>query len=135
MQGATSQVSVRLTASTLVGSIQNPASDNFGWRLVDSVIAGRWRTDDVFKSLGTYAFDGAAFCDDGSFTYSTFKKAICGYVDIASTLGGVTAECDSISFGMSVQTFPAKLGPLYSPDNTLSACPPEQDPALDSCEM
>jgi hypothetical protein len=133
-QGTDSSLNVSLTAGVLIAAILNPESDNLGWRIVNGTIAGRWKTADLFKNLGSFSSSGQSFCNDGGITYTTFKKSICGFVDIASTLGGATLDCDAISFGMLFQTMPAKLGPLYVPVPSPSTCPEGQDPALDDCD-
>ena len=132
-EGTESKLSIKLTAGTFLGSIIKPASDSLGWRIVNGTVTGRWRTADLFANLGTFTADNKSFCNDGGFIYKTFKEKVCGFVDIASVLGGPTTECDSLSFAMRVQTHPAKLGPLYMPDTSMSTCPPEQNPALDDC--
>jgi hypothetical protein len=133
--GQESNLSIKLTAGTFLGSIQNPASDMKGWRIVNGTVAGRWKTEDLFDNLGTFTAEGMSFCNDDGFIYNTFKKTVCGFVDIASTLGGPTLECDSLSFGMLVQTYPAKLGPLFTTIDMPSTCPEGQNPADDGCGM
>lgn len=133
--GTNSKLSIKLTAGSFLGSIQNPASDSLGFRIVNGTVSGRWKTEDLFDNLGTFTAEGQSFCNDGGFIYNTFKKTVCGYVDIASTLGGPTLECDSLSFAMRVQTHPAKLGPIYVPDDAMSSCPVGQNPADDGCGM
>jgi hypothetical protein len=135
LKGADSYIAFRLTTGALVGSIQNPAVDQLGWRIVDGVLAGRWKMEDVFISLGTFKASGATFCNDGGFIYKTFKNELCGHIDIASTLGDATAGCDSISLGMKLQTHPAKLGPLHASPPPDATCPEDQNPASDACDL
>jgi hypothetical protein len=132
--GDTSHLGVKLTAGTVMGSIQNPAADKLGWRIVNGVLAGRWRSEDLFDGLGTFTADGQSLCNDQGFIYKQFKKTLCGYIDIASTLGGPTLQCDSLSFGMKFTTHPALLGALYTPPALVSTCPMGQNPADDGCE-
>jgi hypothetical protein len=131
--GTDSKLEITLTAGAFLGSIQNPPADNLGWRIVNGTVSGRWKTSDLFKNVATFTADGTSFCKNGGLIYNTFKKTVCGYVDIASTLGGPTLECDSLSFAMRVQTHPAKLGGLYIPDASMPSCPEGEDPSTDDC--
>jgi len=133
--GQDSTLSIKLTAGTFLGSIQNPQTDVKGWRIVNGTVSGRWKMSDLFDNLGTFTANGMSFCNDKGFIYTKFKETVCGFADIASTLGGPTLECDSLSFGMLVQTFPAKLGPLFTPPPVVSTCPEGQNPADDACGM
>jgi hypothetical protein len=135
LNGDASHLGIKLTAGIVIGSIQNPAADGLGWRIVNGIVTGRWRSEDLFDGLGTFTAEGESFCNDSGFIYKQFKKTLCGYIDIASTLGGPTLQCDSLSFGMKFTTHPALLGGLYTPPVLQSMCPMGQNPADDGCDM
>jgi hypothetical protein len=53
--------------------------------------------------------------------------------EIASTLGGPTLKCDSLSFGIRFQSSPAQLGKPYVDAEPPSQRPNGQNPAADRC--
>jgi hypothetical protein len=122
---------IELTAGTLMGTIVNQGGR---YKITSGLCAARWKTESIFKIASSINADGMALCKDGSLTYSSFKNLVCGHVDIASSLGGVTTACDSLSFGMSLETEPVFLGSVFTPMPAPPVCSPEQDPATDSCE-
>jgi hypothetical protein len=130
--GATSYLGLRLTAGTIVGAIQAPQVDGLGFRIVNGTLAARWTTEDIFETLSTFSAEGAKLCTNDNL-YPLFKERVCSFVDISSKLGGATLECDSISFGMRFNTFPVKLGDIAQVQKPMPACPPEFDPATDTC--
>lgn len=133
LDGNDSHFELKLTAGTIMGSLQNP--EGSGWRIVNGLLTARWKTTDIFASLGTFSAEGMSVCDDNGFIYNQLKETVCGSVDIASTLGGATLQCDALSFGMKIQTHPAALGPLFTPGVLTPNCPPEQDPTKDGCGL
>jgi hypothetical protein len=124
---------MKVVSGTLVGALQSPQVDGLGFRIVNGTISARWRLSDVFQTLSTFSAEGQNLCKDDEPIYSLFKERVCASTDISSKLGGVTLECDSLSFGMRMQTFPVKLGDIAPIMLPLTTCPPEFDPATDTC--
>ena len=118
-------------AGTVMGKLEEV---NGRYKLSEGIVAARWKTSDFFKVTSAISIGDVPLCNDGSFSYMQFKELICGHVDIASTLGGPTTECDALSFGMKFSTEPVLLGAPYPPDTDPPPCLPEQDPANDACD-
>lgn len=131
LSGESGNLGIKLTAGTVMGRIEEGPT---GRRLRDAVIAGRWRTADIFKAASSFQVSGASLCKDGGFGYTTFKSLICSHIDIASSLGTAATMCDSLSFGMSFQTEPAIMGMPFTPAPPPDPCPPGTDPSNDFCE-
>lgn len=129
--GGSNTLGIRLVGGTLIGTIEKL---NGRYRVVDGLIAGRWPSDDVFKVLGTFEVSGQTLCNDGSFAYTRFKELICQATDIASTLGGPTLPCDSLSFGMKFATEPAAVEKIGSLPAQMSPCTKATNPANDTCD-
>lgn len=130
--GKASYLGIKLTAGTIVGAVQAPQADGLGFRLVNGTLAARWTTKDIFQTLSTFSTEGKGLCTNNDI-YPLFKGRVCGFVDISSKLGGATLECDAISFGMRFNTFPVKLGDIAPVLKPMPTCPPEFDPANDTC--
>jgi hypothetical protein len=130
--GSGSNVGIKLTAGTLVGRIEHVKASSY--RLADGVVGGRWKVDDIFKVLGSFSVNNNVLCNDGGTAYTSVKQLLCSNVDIASTLGGPTTPCDSLSFGMTFQTEPALISKTYVPELDENLCSPDQDPSNDSCD-
>jgi hypothetical protein len=129
--GGGSTLGLRLTAGTLSGRIEKKGDR---YRVVDGVLGGRWKADDIFKVIGAFDLGGQKLCNDGSTAYKRFKEIMCSQIDIASKLGGATTLCDSLSFGMSFSTEPAGVDKIYEPNTTPNPCSKGTDPANDSCD-
>jgi hypothetical protein len=132
LSGSGGDLGVRLTAGTVMGRIEKVGER---YNLADGVVAARWKTSDMFKVTSSIEAGDQPLCNDGSFTYTSFKDLLCGHVDIASTLGGPTADCDALSFGMKFSAEAVLLGSPYTPEDDEPKCIPEQDPANDSCDQ
>jgi hypothetical protein len=132
INGVDSNVGIKLTAGTLVARIEHVKASSY--RLVDGVVGGRWKVDDIFKVLGAFEFNDQVLCNDGDTAYTAMKQLLCNNIDIASTLGGPTTPCDSLSFGMTFHTEPALISKTYIPQPDDPKCMPDQDPANDSCD-
>lgn len=123
---------VRLTAGTVMGRIEKVGER---YRIADGIVAARWKTTDLFKVTSSISTGDKPLCKDGSPEYIQFKKLVCGHVDIASSLGAPSADCDALSFGMNFSTEPVLLGSPYTPQEEPPPCPPDQDPGTDSCDL
>ena len=105
-----------------------------GLRTQLSLLVGRWRVSEVFRSLSSMVTgSGEQVCTDHT-VYPLIKSAVCKFPDIASTLGGPTTPCDAISFAMGFEGEQTTLGSVYVPTGTTNPCSPETDPANDTCE-
>lgn len=130
---ADSGSNVKLTAGFLTGRLEE-GSGVGEWILRDGLLVGRWQVNDVFRSLGAMVTGGGdTVCTDDTI-YPLIKSAVCKFPDIASTLGGPTTPCDAISFAMGFEAEPARFGSVYFPSAPVAPCPPETDPANDTCE-
>lgn len=127
-----SEVAVDITAGLVMAEIV-PMGSSYGLR--KGLIAGRWRNDDVFRTLSRFRDGSGAPICMGQLLYGTVKGKLCGYTDILSSLGSPTDECDAISAGIGFEADPAALGSVDPPPEPANGCPPEDDPINDSCAM
>lgn len=126
------RITFHLVGAFVVGDLA-PSPDAPGVALTNALLVGRWRIDDFFKALSTYRnADGTPFCTDDSL-YEVVKPTICGAVDLYSGTTTPTTPCDSFSLGMAFEASPAKLVGLGEGTAPTPGCPPESDPAGDTC--
>ncbi len=130
------QFFIRLYAGSLIGQIVDSDGTGTAFQIKDGILAGRWKTSDFFDRLGSVKVSDFTFCKDDIITYNTFKKSLCSYVDIASTLGGPTIQCDSISYAMRFQALPAQVGVTSNARPFVDLCAQQgkQSPAGDDCK-
>lgn len=132
ISGSNERITINITGGVLTGRLQQ-----FGnvYRIVDGVLAGRWRESDVFKALSSYRdSDGKPFCTDLPLFYKNAKGIVCSSRDIlADPTGAKSLPCDSLSLGMGFTAEPAKIGPTKAPTASTPGCPPQFDPANDFC--
>jgi hypothetical protein len=121
---------VHLVAATMSGRLEQGVN---GWVLEDGVLSGRWPLEELRRAFVALAPAGSSLCTDSSL-YKNLRNAVCSYPDIGSMLSGPTTPCDAVSFGLSFRAAPALLGSVLEHVATPSMCPPETDPAADSCE-
>jgi hypothetical protein len=122
---------MKITAGFLTARLEvDPLTGR--WRLREGLLVGRWKLSDFFAMLGTFTTGGQPLCTT-NLVYGVVKTEVCGYPDVASSLGGPTTACDAISFGMGFEAEQARLGNILSNPVTLSECSVETDPANDSC--
>jgi hypothetical protein len=131
MDGASGDLGLQLTAGIVMGRIEKTSDGKY--KIVDGIVAARWKTSNVFSIASTININDKPLCNDGNLFYGSFKKLVCGYIDIASTAGATSIVCDALSFGMSFDSEPALLGEVYTPTFDPSPCMPGQDPGDDSC--
>jgi hypothetical protein len=126
-----SAVTIKLVAGSVSARLEQA---NGRWSLREGLITGRWPLADFFKTVGSMTSGGDPICTDHP-VYSLIKNGVCRFPDIASSLGGPTTPCDSMSFGMAFDAEPAALGIIVDASSAgLQPCPPETDPATDSCD-
>jgi hypothetical protein len=127
----TQLVEVHLTAAFITG---RPALDDAGrWRIDDGLFAGRWKINDVLPAIAAMLADPKTVCTD-DVLYKTVKDGVCAYPDIASKLGGISTPCDALSTGIAFEAEQALLGEVHVGNPKPPGCPPETDPANDSCD-
>ena len=129
LSGSNSQTSLKLVGGFISGDLSQQGTS---WHINNGVLAGRWRLEDFFVTLSTLTSSDDPICTDHPL-YSALKNAICSYPDIGSTLGGPSAPCDALSFGMGFEAEPAQLGIIWQGAGTLNNCPPATDPSNDNC--
>jgi hypothetical protein len=122
-------LAVDLRGVTLMATLEPP--DAGGWRLTQGTIAGKWTIADLFTDLSALRVGGAAVCTDAK-DYTQIKHAFCGAADIALQTGAQSA-CDSLSFGMAFEAWPAKLGAPVTVPPPAGGCPAATDPKTDTC--
>jgi hypothetical protein len=110
------------------------------WQLTEGVIAGRWKTEDLFKELSRFPnpddypvvpVDDPFFCTDSQL-YPAVRAFICSLADIYSGPPGPGNECDSLSVGIAFNAIEAKLGQKVETDDRVNPCG-AADPAQDNC--
>ncbi|MCA9622141.1 MAG: hypothetical protein KC731_24125 [Myxococcales bacterium] len=122
--------SITIIGGALTGRIE---SGLHGYELRDGLLVGRWSDDHVLADLaGLIGEDDAPVCTDAGI-YNLVKAAVCKYMDIEGVVGGPTAPCDAISFGITFEAEPAKLGTVQLVEDTALKCPTSTDPAGDRC--
>lgn len=120
-----------LTAGFISGKLEKQPDGT--WLMNDGLLVGRWRIDDLLVTLSTVSSGGEPICTDHPL-YQLVKKAVCGYPDITSVLGGPTTPCDALSFAMAFDAQSAHLGSIVEQTSEEFECPSETDPANDSCD-
>jgi hypothetical protein len=125
----------RPTKVTIVGGFLTARIENGvnGRALRGGLLVGRWSDEHVLGDVASIiSEDDAPLCtDDG--IYNLVKSGICKYMDIEGAVGGPTAPCDAISFGIAFEAEPAKLGSVHVAQGTPVECEPGTDPADDRC--
>ena len=88
----------------------------------------------LFAIVGRIESNDMPICKDNPL-YGPIKSVLCNFPDITSSVTGAAAPCDALSFGMGFEAEAAQLGIVVEPDpDTGPTCPPEQDPAGDTCD-
>ena len=102
------------------------------YKLTSGVIGGRWPLASAFPGLASIRYAGGSkLCKDDD-NYVGVKSALCGNADLR--MDGMAGACDTLSFGATFTSDPAKLGgvvPAAGPPQ--DGCSPDQDPSTDSC--
>ncbi|MBW2456787.1 MAG: hypothetical protein JRI68_19880 [Deltaproteobacteria bacterium] len=122
-------VAIKLTAGFVTGRIESQGSR---WTLEDCQLVGRWALTDFLGMFGSMTSGGDPLCTDNP-VYSMAKGLVCNYPDITSTIATPTTPCDSMSFGLTFRGEPAQIGSVHLTPPPVVFCPPETDPANDTC--
>jgi hypothetical protein len=106
-----------------------------GWTVRDGTMAARIRTDFLlgFVPLATQSAVGISLCTNDALNYQAAKTALCSAADLPAVDGDPTSACTYASLGVGFQSSPASLGPIIDVPPPASRCPPETDPARDTC--
>jgi hypothetical protein len=133
LAGSINTISVKVSGGFVVAPIEPVPGVGDGFALRDGTLVGRWRVEEVFRSISSFRDnDGMPYCTTGLF-YSAGKKQFCASADILDSPGSPTSPCDALSLGIKFQTHPAKLGTILDPAPPTPGCDPASDPANDSC--
>lgn len=105
--GALLRLRVQLSSVTISGRIV--PGDAGGLQISEGLIAGVWTLSDLFKGLSDLRYEGGkALCRDSG-VYLQIRDTLCSVTDISSATA-ITELCDALSFGMSFEASPVKLG-------------------------
>jgi hypothetical protein len=114
----------------------NPVIGTGEWRLEDGILTGWTTSQELLRVIPLIAESsfGVSLCTDNAANYPTVKRFICAAADLAedgSTDG--SALCLRHSVGARFEAAPGALGaPIAAPPQE-GRCPPETDPANDTC--
>lgn len=130
--GEEDTITLHLTGGVLTGHL---VSGPGGWTMTGGVLAARWKDKDLFEALSSYRDgNGKPICTDSAISYATAKTTLCKGLDIlADPSGARSLPCDALSIGLGFTAQPAKLGAIEATAMPTPGCPPETDPATDSC--
>lgn len=118
----------------LTGTIERDAATQ-DWTIVDALITGRSRADTLVEMLPVGAFEtaGVSLCP-GDANYDAVKQMVCSVADtVLEDQVEPTGTCGATSFGMRFETVAATLGPVFPDRVRPEPCPPDRDPADDTC--
>jgi hypothetical protein len=128
-----------LHGAEIVCDLQKTAVGHWGWQANHCVLGARWLADDLIRQLSHFGDPGQAagtpLCTDSNL-YSTFKKNICGLIDITDNgVASTGTDCNALSMGLVFDMEPALIGNVYPVDPIGEKCiKPGTQPSLDSCE-
>lgn len=132
--GPPGQIIIRISGAVVVGRIEQA---NGVWEIRDATLAGRWRMQDLLSQMSQFP----SRVDNSKKTplctnvgdYGKWKEDFCSLVDILAGHGTVNTPCDALSVGIRFDTGAARLGPVIPTPPQPPRCPPQFDPAGDSC--
>ncbi|APR87316.1 hypothetical protein A7982_12665 [Minicystis rosea] len=130
--GDDNTITLLLTGGVLTGTLSKSQGS---WSMTSGVLSARWRVQDLFQAMSTYRDgNGKPICTDAALGYPQAKSALCGGLDIlADPSGAKTLPCDALSIGIGFTAQEAKIGVIEPPPVPTPGCPPETDPATDTC--
>ncbi len=122
---------IEIVGGVLTGNIVKDGTD---WKITNGMIAGRWTTSQVFRSLAGVHTPGGSICTTSTL-FSYVKTAVCGAADIlANAIDPVSSPCDSVSFGFGFAADPAKIGAIGPIIHYDGGCAPEASLANITCK-
>lgn len=138
LPGNAGEIMMKLVGAFIAGKlVEVDTAAGKAWELQDVHLGGRWPTDDLVKQMAQFPAPPYPFkeplCMDSA-AYEIFRRMLCSHTDIFAGVGGPTSICNAISFGLYLQTRPAKLGEVVQIEPPATdRCPAETDPAQDAC--
>lgn len=130
-------ISITMTAPVLIGTLIPPDANSNYWRIDDGMLAARWDAKNILALLGrrTDPFTKKPLCTDSQI-YTNIKAMVCQFADISL---GVQAQpnvpCNALSLAMKLTAVESKIGEHLDVVIPQNLCPPETDPAKDSCDQ
>ncbi len=106
-----------------------------GWTISNGTLGARIRSDFLlgFVPLATRSAVNVTLCTDDVANYQVVKKTLCEAADLPEIDGDPSSHCAFTSLGVGFQSSPASLGNVVDVPPTANPCPPETDPANDTC--
>ena len=125
-----------VSKATLTGDLSRDKKTG-RWTLQNGTLAARLETRALlaFAPLATITQVGVALCKDDALNYDKVKRFMCQSADLPAIDGDPKSDCTYTSLGMHFQTSPASLGPIVEVSPLPDPCPPDQDPATDTCDV
>jgi hypothetical protein len=109
-------LAIDIVGGQIVAPIVSNGSGSFN--LIGSVVAGRWKTDELLTSLQTVndPFDKTQTLCGSDPTYQNFKPLICSYADVAAdpATDNKGQPCGALSVAIGFSMAPANLGTVYT---------------------
>jgi hypothetical protein len=111
----------------------------WGYNIANCIFSARWKADDLVHQLSQFPdpltpAKPQPLCTN-SLSYCTFKKVICGLIDVHSYGGLTTTQpCDSLSLGETLNLEPALIGNVFEVNDPVNRCLDEYEPSHDSCD-
>jgi hypothetical protein len=133
ISGSTMQtITITLSEGVFTGTLSGVGNN---WEVTDGILAARWAQEDIFGALSSYRNGmGQPFCTNVPLVYSTAKTAVCNGLDILKDgAGAKSLPCDALSMGIGFKAQSALIGSVITPPPPTPGCPPQFDPANDSC--
>lgn len=130
-------INMNLVGAFLSGDlVQVQTSLGTQWQVDHVMLAGRWPADDIVQQMSQFPNpnDGlkSPLCMDSA-PYGFFRDLVCAFTDIYSSIGTPSVPCDSLSFGIYLETTPALPGDIYTILPAAPRCADAVDPKHDSC--
>jgi hypothetical protein len=125
-----------VSKATLTGDLDRD-NQTGRWTLEHGTLVARLATNSLlaFAPLATITQVGVALCKDDALNYDKVKRFMCQSSDLPAIDGDPKSNCAYTSFGMNFQTSPASLGRVVNAAPVADPCPPDQDPAKDTCDV
>lgn len=102
------------------------------YALQDSILAGKWKTEDILRQVSGLSFGGVPICP-GTPLYAQIGTTICNSSDVSLFDGTPTDACNAVSLGVTFLATPARIGSVKAQPPPTNACAKPFDPAKDGC--
>lgn len=131
------KLNMKLTGAVAVCGLEQMDTPNTGkrWAVRHCALGGRWKADDLIHQLSQFpnVIGTGPLCTD-NMLYDIFKGDICSAIDIYDGVATGTQFCNSVSLGLTFDTYPALTGDVYYLDPIENRCPVDVEPSNDSCD-